>query len=101
MRFRVARKAQHDLDEIFLYWASRAGVDVADRLMDDLEERFALLSDFPNIGRECGEFRPGARSFPAGNYLIYYRKGRTAIEILHVFHGERDQHRAFRRMGPA
>jgi toxin ParE1/3/4 len=95
MRFRVARKAQLDLDEVFLHWASHAGVEIADRLMDGLEEHFALLADFPNIGGEYGELRPGTRCFPAGNYLIYYRKQRAVIEILRILHGARDQHSAF------
>jgi plasmid stabilization system protein ParE len=43
------------------------------------------------------DLAPGARCFPAGKYLIYYRKGRSAIEIPHVFHGARDQARALKR----
>jgi plasmid stabilization system protein ParE len=35
----------------------------------------------------------------AGKYLIYYRKKRGIIHILHVFHGARDQARAFRQQG--
>jgi toxin ParE1/3/4 len=95
MRFRVSPKAKLDLNEIFVYWANRASVEVADRLLDEIEEHFAFLGDFPHIGRKCGETGPGTRCFPSGKYLIYYRKGRTSIEILHIFHGARDQHSAF------
>ena len=101
MRFRVSPKAKLDLNEMFLYWANRASVELADRLLDEFEEHFAFLGDFPNIGRKCGEIAPDARCFPVGKYLIYYRKGRASIEILHIFHGARDQDSAFREQGPA
>jgi plasmid stabilization system protein ParE len=36
------------------------------------------------------------KCFPAGKYLIYYRRTRHGTDILHIFHGARDQIRAFR-----
>jgi len=38
----------------------------------------------------------GVKCFPAGKYLIYYRALSKGVDILHVFHGARDQNRAFR-----
>lgn len=95
MRLRVSRRALCDLDGIFDYWAGHASLEVADRLMEAIEEQFALLCEMPQIGRKSDEFGHGVRSFPAGKYLIYYRKTRAFLEILHVFHGARDQARAF------
>ena len=40
MRYRVSTDAEQDLTEIFLYWAKRAGLNVADRLIDSITERF-------------------------------------------------------------
>jgi toxin ParE1/3/4 len=97
MRFHVSKEAEEDLDEIFVYWARRGGLEVADRIVEAIGERFALLGDFPNGGRRCDEIAPGVRSFPTGKYLIYYRKSRRAVEILHVFHGARDRERAFKK----
>jgi plasmid stabilization system protein ParE len=34
MRYRVSEDAQRDLNEIFLYWANRASLKVADRVID-------------------------------------------------------------------
>jgi toxin ParE1/3/4 len=99
MRFHVSKKAERELDEIFFYWARRAGLDVADRLLDSIEERFALLGDYPFVGRKRDDIAPGVSSFLAGKYLIYYRKKRGIIHILHVFHGARDQARALRQQG--
>jgi plasmid stabilization system protein ParE len=95
MRIRVSKAAERELDKIFVYWAQRAGVEVADRLIDSIEERFVVLGDFPDAGRKSDEIAPGVFRFPAGKYLIYYRKVRSMIHVLHVFHGARDQSRAF------
>jgi plasmid stabilization system protein ParE len=38
--YRVSKDAETDLDEIFAYWAERASVDIADRLIDAIVERF-------------------------------------------------------------
>jgi toxin ParE1/3/4 len=96
MRFKVSSQAEREIDEIFLYWAKRAGLDVADRLVEAIEAQFAILGEYPHIGRKCDQIAPGIRSFPAGNYLIYYRHTRGVTSILHVFHGARDQGKAFR-----
>jgi toxin ParE1/3/4 len=96
MQFHVTKKAEGDLDNIFVYWAQRAGIDVADKLIDSIEDRFAMLGDYPLIGRKCNEIAPGIRVFPTDKYLIYYQKERGLIKILHILHGARDQTRAFK-----
>jgi toxin ParE1/3/4 len=95
VRYRISRDAEQDLDEIFLYWAKRAGLKVADRLIDSVTERFWLLGEHPDAGVSAGDVATGVKCFPAGKYLIYYRKTRRGIDILHVFHGARDQTQAF------
>ena len=97
MRYRVSRNAQQDIDEIFLYWAKRAGLKVADRLMDSITDRFWLLGEHSEAGRSSEDVAPGVRCFPAGKYLIYYRHTQQVKDILHIFHGARDQKVAFRR----
>ena len=98
-RYHVSKDAERELDEIFVYWAERASLTVADRLVDAIMERFWLLGQYPGSGRTCDEIAPGVRCFPAGPYLIYYRKDRRGIEIAHIFHGARDQRKAWRNSG--
>jgi len=97
MRYRVSKEAEQDLDEIFFYWAKRASLEVAERLLDNIMDRFWLLGEYPEAGRSAEGIAAGVRCFPAGNYLIYYRKTRRTTDILHVFHGAQDQKRAFRK----
>jgi toxin ParE1/3/4 len=95
MSYRVSRDAQRDLDEIFFYWAKRAGLRVADRLIDRITDQFWILGEHAEEGKPAENIAAGVRCFPAGRYLIYCRRTRRGVDILHVFHGARDQKRAF------
>ncbi len=99
MRYRVSAGAERDLDEIYVYWAVRASLEVADRVVDRITERFWLLGQHPNAGKAAFHFAAGVKCFPAGKYLIYYRKNPHGTDILHIFHGARDQGEAFRTAG--
>ena len=93
---RVSRDADRDLDDIWLYIA-RDNLDAATRLLGEIRACFSLLAKSPEIGRTRNEMRPGMRSYPVGNYVIYYRVGEAHIGILRVVHGARDPKRVFRR----
>jgi toxin ParE1/3/4 len=97
MAFRVSKEAERDLDGIFLYWAKRTGLNVADRIIDNITDRFRLVGEHPEAGKASEEIAHRVRCFPAGKYLIYYRRIRASTEILHIFHGARDQQRAFKK----
>ena len=92
-RVRVSRPAMADLDNMWEYVAEEQSVEAATRLVDSITGIFPLLGTQPAIGRLREEF--GARSFPVGNYIIYYRHRKGGIEISHVFHGKRDQQKAW------
>ncbi len=94
-RYRVSKDAERDLDSIFVYWAERASLDVADRLVDAITDRFWLLGEYSEAGVSCEDIAAGVRCFPAGKYLVYYRKIRPGVEILHVFHGKQHQKKAW------
>src|ERR1700675_2571191 len=91
MSYRVSRAARRDLLEIFLYWAERASLKVADRIVERITARFRLLGEHPGAGKSAENIVPGVRCFPAGKYLIYYRQTRHFEDILHIFRGARDQ----------
>ena len=97
MPLRLSKGAERGLHEIFLYWARRASLETADRIIDSIADRFSLLGEHSDAGRASDEVAPGVRCFPAGKFLIYYRKTRRGIEILHIFHGAQDQTRASRK----
>lgn len=92
-RIRVARSAIADLDEIWIYVAQRDGEDAAQRLVESLTDKFALLSRYPEAGRGRSDLQTKLRSFPVGRYRIYYRVDGSIIRILHVRHAARDERR--------
>ncbi len=80
-----------DLDGIWYYVASESSAGVADRLIDSITEQFLLLAKYPHVGRRRDDdLRPSLRSFPVGNYVIFYRVRDADVVILRVLHGSRD-----------
>lgn len=49
-----------------------------------------MLMENPLAGRERRELRKGLRSFPAGNYVIFYVPLPDGVEIVRVMHGRQD-----------
>jgi len=81
-----------DLDEIWYYVVTKSGsIEIADRLIDSITDRFLLLARHPSIGRARDEdLRPGLRSFPVGEYLIIYRIQDEDVLILRVLRGSQN-----------
>jgi toxin ParE1/3/4 len=85
-------QAGSDIDVIWYYVATKSGsLEVADRLIDSITDRFFLLAKYPNLGRARDEdLRAGLRSFPAGEYIIIYRIQDEDVVILRVLRASRD-----------
>jgi toxin ParE1/3/4 len=98
MDLRVALQAESDLDDIWYFLATQSSnIDVADRVIDSITARFALLAGQPYIGRRRDEdLRPGVRSFVVGDYVIAYRVDGDNVLILRVLRGSRDIEALFR-----
>jgi toxin ParE1/3/4 len=92
MAHRLAPGAEVELDEIWLWTAKASGsVDIADRLIDSITERFFLLARHPHVGRpRDDDLRSGLRSFPVGRYVIIYRVESEDVVILHIIAAARD-----------
>lgn len=90
MPYRLSSLAEQDLDEIWLYVAEDASPATADRLIDDIIDRFSLLAEQPRMGRLRPEFGEGVRSFAVENHVIYYRHENDVL-VARVLHGKRDQ----------
>jgi toxin ParE1/3/4 len=79
-----------DLTEIWRYLAEDASATVADRQLEAILAGSERLRDWPHLGRERWDLRPGLRSIGAPPYLIFYRIAGTSIEVVRVLHGRRD-----------
>jgi toxin ParE1/3/4 len=99
MAHRVAPLAEADLDQIWLYVAKESGsVEIANRLIDTVTDRFLALARFLHIGRSRDEdLGSGCRSVAVGDYVIVYRVENGDVFILRVVHGRRNLDALFGR----
>lgn len=87
--------SRRDYGAIWDYVAER-NPPAADQLLRTFDQKLALLSEFPGAGQARPEIRAKVRSFPVGEYLLFYRPIPGGIELLRVLHGKRELRRAFR-----
>ena len=73
---------------------------VADRFLESIDEKCRLLATQPRMGRSRPDLAAGVRSFPSGDYMIFYRPIDDGIEVLLVVHGARDIPAIFRERFP-
>lgn len=82
--------ASRDIEGIIDFVADNSSFDVAERLLNRINDKCRTLANFPNIGRRRDELASSLRSFPIDDYLIFYRSIEEGIEILRVVSGYRD-----------
>lgn len=91
MAYRVAPQAQADLEDIAFYVFVHSGsLEIADRLIDSIVERFDLLAAHPRVGRARDDLQTGIRGFPVGEYVLLYQIEGEDIVFLRVVRGSRD-----------
>lgn len=83
-----------DLDEIWDYIAEDSPERAANFLRK-LYTKMQVLAASPNIGRKRDKLAPGLRSFPYGNYVIFYFLTENGIEVVRVLQGSRDIEQVF------
>jgi len=65
-------------------------VRAADGLINRIGEVFEVLLQNPLAGRARPELRQDLRSFPVGNYVIFYTPVSDGIKIVRVMSGRQD-----------
>lgn len=86
----ISRSPQSRLDivEIATY-IGRANPTAADKFLDELEAKFAILERQPELGERRTDLGPELRGHSFGNYVIYYQPDSNGIQIVRVLHGAR------------
>jgi toxin ParE1/3/4 len=86
----ILPSAERDLDDIWDFIARDSPLN-ADRFVDRIYELCReTLAYQPLMGRPRDELSPGIRSFAWRRYLIFYRPIDDGVEVVHVYHGNRD-----------
>ena len=90
MRYRLSRRAEEDLIEIYVAGVQAFGVTQAERYQDAVEAAFDLITEFPEIARERSEFDPRVRIYPCKSHVVVYLVTSDGPYIVRVRHGRED-----------
>jgi toxin ParE1/3/4 len=93
---RYSSLAHADLEEIALYIQALNPV-AANHFVDEINDASDLLAEHPQLGRKREELGDGLRSFPVGNYLIFYSIESDDIFVSRIIYGARNLREIFRR----
>lgn len=86
----LTAEAEADLEGIASYVAEQSPQSAL-ALIRGLREKCVSLADAPRGYPLVPRYEhKGIRRRPSGNYLIFYRVGHDAIEVIHILHGARD-----------
>jgi toxin ParE1/3/4 len=88
--FRLSERAAAELLTIYADSESRFGSYQAEAYLAGLERIFGLLADFPRIGQDAAELRPGYRRFRFQAHIVFYSEDADGVFIRAIVHGARD-----------
>ena len=81
--------AEEDFRDIWRHIAED-NLDAADAFLRRIDLKLELYASQPRMGTIREPLAPGLRSFPVGNYLVFYRIVSDGIELVRVLHAARD-----------
>ena len=94
--FSLTKAAKDDLTDIARFTQKRWGREQRNHYLKTLDDCFHQLSNNPNVGKVCGEVRPGYQKFPTGSHVVYYRsKTNGQVEIVRILHESMDVNTQF------
>lgn len=86
----ITSEAEADLEQIAAYIAEQSQRSAL-KLVRELRQRCESLANAPRAYPLVPRYEhAGIRGRPFGQYLIFYRVGEDAIEVVHILHGARD-----------
>ncbi|MCA9433811.1 MAG: type II toxin-antitoxin system RelE/ParE family toxin [Candidatus Omnitrophica bacterium] len=88
--------AESDLLEIWGTIAQNNPLN-ADRFLEQIESHCENLAYSPRIGKLRSDLGTEIRSFPVGEYLLFYQPIDEGILLVRVIHGRRNYEALFQR----
>ena len=90
MSYRISRKAEDDIVQLYLTGVRLFGAAQAERYHEGLERVFEFVAAHPLAVRERSEIDPPVRIHPYGAHLVIYMADDEGVLILRVRHGRED-----------
>ena len=95
-KFSLSAKAEQDIRDIWLYIAQDS-ISSAEKIADQLEEAFLMLSTHPSIGAKRHDLLDiPVRFWVIHNYFIIYNPDTNPLQILRVISSFRDIKNTFK-----
>ena len=88
--YRLSKEAQDDLKEIKSYTRMTWGDKQTQEYLSDIKKGLETLVMSPELGKIRNEIFEGLRSFGVGRHIIFYRLGKTDIEVARILHNRMD-----------
>ncbi len=85
-KIRLARTAENDLEEIWLYTVSQWSLEQADKYTALIEKSMRLLLENPYLGKPRPDVKKGYRALHVEKHLIFYRVSDEYIDVLGIPH---------------
>ena len=89
--FKVRKKADSDLQKIYIHSTKEFGTIRADKYIHDIENIFKNLAKNNQMGRDCSHIKPNLRSFPVETHTIYYKVQNYGVAIIRILHQSMDE----------
>jgi toxin ParE1/3/4 len=87
---KLIRSAQSETDLVAIWrYIASDNPTAATSLLERIDHRIQLLSEFPLIGEAQPQFGEQTRRIIEGNYLVFYDVFPDAVHVLRVFHSAR------------
>jgi toxin ParE1/3/4 len=80
--------ALNDLKEIWEYIGQNNRVAAA-KVIEHIIKKFALIRDFPEVGREQNKLLMNMRSLVVNQYIIFYMSFEDRIDVIRVLRSSR------------
>ncbi|XOV78446.1 MAG: type II toxin-antitoxin system RelE/ParE family toxin [Aestuariibacter sp.] len=84
--FRLAPKAEQDLEAIWIYSFQQWGQVKADQYIDSLFSAFDSLTNSTKLAISCDHIRVGYRFCREGKHVIYFKITDYGIAIIRILH---------------
>lgn len=90
MSYRLSRRAEEDLIQIYISSVEAFGETQAERYQETLEAAFDLIGEFPEMARERAEYDPPVRIHPCKSHVVIYLNEPSGPFIIRVRHAHED-----------
>ena len=92
MKFKLSRKAEEDLEGIWLYTLENWSKEQADRYLSLIFDEIEYITVNPKTGQDFDQIRKNYRYSKVKSHLIFYKhkKSEDVIEVIRILHERMD-----------